>query len=190
VIAAAVAAVALTRGPVAESVTQRRAIISFSTASPDHAFVILQNGARVDAGTGVDHVARLTRLTPGMHYTYTVRAGSGVLARGTFRAAPARAGRFTFAVVGDLLVERVSHHRGAFFPGLGLAGGPAQRLLAIAKVRRPQFFKGECHFLGGVHQSQQRFFLEQLSKAAGGEDWPTGGEVFIKARRTAGIGGL
>jgi len=101
VIAAAVAAVALTRGPVAESVTQRRAIISFRTASPDHAFVILQNGARVDAGSGVDHVARLTRLTPGMHYTYTVRAGSGVLARGTFRAAPARGGRFTFAVVGD-----------------------------------------------------------------------------------------
>ena len=100
-IAAAVAAVALTRGPVAESVTQRSAIISFRTASPDHSFVILENGARVDAGTGVDHVARLSRLTPGMHYTYSVRGSSGVLARGTFRAAPARAGRFTFAVVGD-----------------------------------------------------------------------------------------
>ena len=37
VIAAAVAAVALTRGPVAESVTQRSAIISFRTAAPDHA---------------------------------------------------------------------------------------------------------------------------------------------------------
>ena len=61
----------------------------------------LQNGARIDAGTGVDHVARLTRLTPGMHYTYTVTADSGVLAEGTFRAAPARAARFTFAVVGD-----------------------------------------------------------------------------------------
>ena len=44
---------------------------------------------------------RLTRLTPGMHYTYTVRAGSEVLAKGTFRAAPARAGRFTFAVVAE-----------------------------------------------------------------------------------------
>jgi 3',5'-cyclic AMP phosphodiesterase CpdA len=101
VIAAAVAAVALTRGPVAESVTQRSAIISFRTAAPDHAFVILQHGARVDAGSGVDHVARLTRLTPGMHYRYTVTAGSGVLAEGAFRAAPARAARFTFAVVGD-----------------------------------------------------------------------------------------
>jgi hypothetical protein len=101
VIAAAVAAVALTRGPVAESVTQRSAIISFRTTARGHAFVALQNGPRIDAGTGVDHVARLTRLTPGMHYTYTVRTDSGVLATGTFRAAPARAARFTFAVVGD-----------------------------------------------------------------------------------------
>ena len=100
-IAAAVATVALTRGPVAESVTQLSAIISFRTAAPAHAFVILQNGARIDAGSGVDHVARLTRLTPGRRYTYTVRTGSGVLATGRFRAAPARAGRFTFAVVGD-----------------------------------------------------------------------------------------
>ena len=100
-IAAAVAAVALTRGPVVESVTQRSAIISFRTAAREHAFVTLQNGARIDAGTGVDHVARLTRLTPGMRYTYTVGADSGVLAEGTFRAAPARAARFTFAVVGD-----------------------------------------------------------------------------------------
>jgi phosphodiesterase/alkaline phosphatase D-like protein len=101
VIAAAVAAVALTRGPVAESVAQRSALVSFRTSAPDHAFVILQSGVRVDAGAGVDHVARLTRLTPGRHYTYTVEAGSGALAKGTFRAAPARAGRFTFAVVGD-----------------------------------------------------------------------------------------
>jgi acid phosphatase type 7 len=101
VIAAAVAAVALTRGPVAESVTPRSAIISFRTATPDHSFVILHNGTRIDAGTGIDHVATLTRLTPGMHYTYTVRGDSGVLAEGTFRAAPVRATRFTFAVVGD-----------------------------------------------------------------------------------------
>jgi Calcineurin-like phosphoesterase len=100
-IAAAVAAVVLTRGPVVESVTQRSAIISFRTAAPGHSFVTLQNGARIDAGAGVDHVARLTRLTPGRHYTYTVRTGPGVLADGRFRAAPARAGRFTFAVVGD-----------------------------------------------------------------------------------------
>src|SRR4051812_1607864 len=100
-IAAAVAALALTRGPVAESVTQRSAIISFRTAMPEPSFVTLQNGARIDAGTGVDHVASLTRLTPGRHYTYTVRTASGVLAKGRFRAAPARASRFTFAVVGD-----------------------------------------------------------------------------------------
>ena len=58
-------------------------------------------GARIDAGAGVDHVARLTRLTPGKHYTYTVATSSGIRARGMFRAAPARATRFTFAVVGD-----------------------------------------------------------------------------------------
>jgi hypothetical protein len=86
---------------VAESVTPRSAIISFRTATREHSFVTLQNGARIDAGSGVDHVARLTRLTPGMHYTYTVAADSGVLAEGTFRAAPVRAARFTFAVVGD-----------------------------------------------------------------------------------------
>jgi tartrate-resistant acid phosphatase type 5 len=101
VIAAAVAAVSLTRGPVVESVTQRSAVISFRTAAREHSFVSLQNGARIDAGSGVDHVVRLVRLTPGMRYTYTVGADSGVLAEGTFRAAPARAGRFTFAVVGD-----------------------------------------------------------------------------------------
>ena len=100
-IAAAVAAVALTRGPVVESVTPRSAIVSFRTATRNHAFVTLQNGARIDAGSGVAHVARLTRLTPGMHYTYTVAADSSVLAEGAFRAAPARAARFTFAVVGD-----------------------------------------------------------------------------------------
>jgi Calcineurin-like phosphoesterase len=100
VIAAVTAAAALTRGPVAESVTQRTAIVSFRTAVREHAFVGVR-GARIDAGTGVDHVARLTRLTPGTRYRYTVRTSSAVLASGTFRAAPARAGPFTFAVVGD-----------------------------------------------------------------------------------------
>jgi len=101
VIAELVAAVALTRGPVAESVTPRSAIISFRTAARAHSVVILQNGARFDAGTGVDHVARLTRLTPGTHYTYTVATDSSALAVGTFRAAPVRPATFTFAVVGD-----------------------------------------------------------------------------------------
>jgi hypothetical protein len=99
--AAAVAAVVLTRGPVAESVRQRSAVVSFRTSAPERSFVTLRNGTRVDAGSGVDHVVRLTRLTPGMRYSYTVGTGSGVLAEGRFRAAPARAGRFTFAVVGD-----------------------------------------------------------------------------------------
>jgi acid phosphatase type 7 len=101
VIAEAVAAVALTRGPMAESVTQRSAIISFRTSARDHDTVLLQNGARIDAGTGVSHVARLTRLTPGEHYDYTVEGESGALATGTFRAAPLGASTFTFAVVGD-----------------------------------------------------------------------------------------
>jgi hypothetical protein len=100
-IATAVAAVALARGPVVESVRQRSAIISFRTTVPDHAFVVLRNGGRVDAGTGVGHVVRLTRLTPGMKYTYAVETDSGVLANGRFRAAPAGAAGFTFAVVGD-----------------------------------------------------------------------------------------
>ena len=100
-IAEAIAAVVLSRGPVAESVTPRSAVISFRTTAPDHAVVILQNGARIDAGTGVDHVVRLTRLTPGLHYKYTVETDSGVVAEGRFRAAPAQAARFTFAVVGD-----------------------------------------------------------------------------------------
>ena len=61
----------------------------------------MRNGARIDAGTGVDHVVRLTRLTPGMYYEYRVETNTGVVVHGTFRAAPARAARFTFAVVGD-----------------------------------------------------------------------------------------
>jgi len=102
VIAEAVAAVALTRGPAAERVTEHSTVISFRTSARDRDSVLLQNGARIDAGTGVDHVARLTRLTPGKHYEYTVEGESGPLATGTFRAAPAAgASRFTFAVVGD-----------------------------------------------------------------------------------------
>lgn len=100
-IAEAVAAVVLTRGPAAESVTQHSAIISFQTASRDHDSLLLQNGDRVDAGMGLDHVARLTRLTPGKHYEYTIEGDSGTLATGRFRAAPARPATFTFAVVGD-----------------------------------------------------------------------------------------
>jgi hypothetical protein len=101
VIAEAVAAIELTRGPVAESVTQRSAVIAFRTAVPRRAFVVLRNGVRIAAGAGVDHVARLRGLTPGRRYAYTVQVGGAVLARGSFRAAPARASRFTFAVVGD-----------------------------------------------------------------------------------------
>lgn len=100
-IAEAVAAVTLTRGPVAESVTRRTAIISFRTSARDHDSVLLRNGARIDAGTGVVHVARLTRLRPGKRYEYTVEGEAGALATGAFRAAPAGASRFTFAVVGD-----------------------------------------------------------------------------------------
>ena len=100
-IAEAVAAVALTRGPVVESVTQRSAIVSFRTATPDHASVLLQNGARIAAGSGVEHVVRLAHLTPGRRYGYTLEDGSGALATGRFRSAPARAAKFTFAVVGD-----------------------------------------------------------------------------------------
>jgi hypothetical protein len=101
VIAEALASVVLNRGPVSESVTQRSAIISFQTSAPDHDWVVLQNGDRIDAGTGLTHVARLTRLTPGRHYNYTVEGDSGALATGRFRAAPAGASKFTFAVVGD-----------------------------------------------------------------------------------------
>lgn len=99
-IAAAAAAVVLTRGPVVESVTQRSAVVSFRTAEPARSFVVLAN-RRVDAGGGLDHVARLARLTPGRRYAYVVRAGAGVLASGRFRAAPAGPATFSFAVVGD-----------------------------------------------------------------------------------------
>ena len=100
-IAEVAAAVALTRGPVAESVTRRSAIISFRTSARDRGTVVLQNGRRFDAGRGIDHVAKLTRLIPGKRYAYTIEGGSGALATGRFRTAPARASRFTFAVVGD-----------------------------------------------------------------------------------------
>ena len=100
-IAAAVAAVALTRGPVAESVTPRSAIISFRTSAPEHAVVTLQNGARIDAGSGVDHVVRLTGLTPGRRYTYPsgrTRPSSRRARSGPRRPAPPAS---RFAVVGD-----------------------------------------------------------------------------------------
>lgn len=100
-IAEALAAVTLTRGPLAESVTQRSAVISFRTSAPEHGSVLLQSGVRVDAGTGIGHVARLTRLAPGKRYEYTVEGASGALGTGAFRAAPVGASRFTFAVVGD-----------------------------------------------------------------------------------------
>jgi len=84
-----------------ESVTPHRAVIAFRTATRAAAFVTLPGRGRIPAGTGVAHVARLTGLTPGRRYRYAVRTRSGVLAEGAFRAAPARAARFTFAVVGD-----------------------------------------------------------------------------------------
>jgi Calcineurin-like phosphoesterase len=101
VIAEALAAITLTRGPVVESVTQNSAIISFRTSEQDDDSVILQDGTRIRAGAGVDHVARLSPLTPGKRYRYTVEGTGGALATGSFRAAPVRASRFTFAVVGD-----------------------------------------------------------------------------------------
>ena len=97
----AVAAIALTRGPVAESVTQRSAVVSFRTSAADDDSVLVHDGRRIEAGTGVDHVARLRHLTPGRRYEYTIEGTSGALATGTFRAAPATASSFTFAVVGD-----------------------------------------------------------------------------------------
>ena len=45
-IAAALAAVALTRGPVVESVLPRSALVSFRTASAVQAFVTLADGRR------------------------------------------------------------------------------------------------------------------------------------------------
>ena len=100
-IAAAVASVALARGPVVESVRRRTALISFRTTSAGRASVVLGNGVRSPAGAGIDHVARLSRLRPGAHYRYMVETSSGVVGMGRFRSAPARASRFTFAVVGD-----------------------------------------------------------------------------------------
>jgi len=101
VIAEAVAAITLTRGPVVESVMRDSAIISFRTSERDHDFVVLQDGTRIGAGAGLDHVARLRRLTPGKRYRFTVAGAGGALVTGSFRAAPARGSRFTFAVVGD-----------------------------------------------------------------------------------------
>lgn len=99
--AAAAASLALTRGPVVESVRERSAIVSFRTEPAARAFVVVRNGARIGAGSGVEHVVRLTRLRPGMRYTYAVETDAGILSGGRFRAAPARPARFTFAVVGD-----------------------------------------------------------------------------------------
>src|SRR5581483_8868113 len=82
-------------------VAERCAAISFRTTAPTRAVVRLSGGALVDAGRGVDHVARLRRLTPGRRYAYSVRSRSGLLAQGSFRAAPAGRASFTFAVVGD-----------------------------------------------------------------------------------------
>jgi acid phosphatase type 7 len=100
-LAPAAVALALTRGPVVESVTPRSAIVSFRTSIGEAAFVTLGAGVRVDAGSGAAHVARLTGLQPGRRYAYTVATRAGVLAQGTFRAAPVGAARSTFAVVGD-----------------------------------------------------------------------------------------
>ena len=85
----------------AESVTQHRAVIAFRTAtrstpswrSPERRPHPRRHGCR--ARRPAD------RPDPGRRYRYAIRAGSGVLAEGSFRAAPARATRFTFAVVGD-----------------------------------------------------------------------------------------
>ncbi len=92
----------MTRGLVVEKAGRSAAAIVqlFRTATPDNAALSLENGARIAAGGGVEHGA-LAHLTRGRHYAYTVEDDSGALATGQFRAAPARASKFTFAVVGD-----------------------------------------------------------------------------------------
>jgi tartrate-resistant acid phosphatase type 5 len=101
VIAAALAAVALTRGPVVESVLPRSALVSFRTAGAQPAFVTLADGRRFPAGSGSEHTARLTGLAPGRRYRYWIGTPAGLAGSGAFRSAPVGPARFTFAVVGD-----------------------------------------------------------------------------------------
>jgi tartrate-resistant acid phosphatase type 5 len=101
VIAAALAAVALTRGPVVESVQPRSALVTFRTASARPAFVTLADGRRFEAGGGTEHTAPLTGLTPGRRYRYWIGTSAGLAGSGSFRAAPVGPAAFSFAVLGD-----------------------------------------------------------------------------------------
>jgi hypothetical protein len=150
VIATAVVAagIALTRGPLTESVSQHSATIAFVTSAPARAVVGLSDGTIEETPSERDHVVRLNGLTPGRTYHYgisTLEEGK-ILARGSFRAAPAGPARFTFAVVGDFgsgsaAEGRVAREIGAWKPDFVITTGDNSYPLALPALFDRNIFR-------------------------------------------------
>ena len=141
----ALAAIALQRGPVVESVLPRSAVISFTTSSAVEAMVDVAGAVPLAAGGKRQHSIRLTGLKPGRRYRYTVVVGGKVLARGGFRAAPVDPAHFTFAVVGDF----------------GTGGAPQRAVAKLMASWHPDFLLStgdQSYLLGADALLEQNIF--------------------------------
>jgi hypothetical protein len=200
--AAVLAAVALTRGPVAGNVTPRSATISFSTSKPATA-TVRANGRQWAAGGGTSHLAQLTGLHPGTRVPYRLATGSTVLGSGSFPTAPARPATFHFAVVGDYgepggAEQGVARLIGSWHPDFVLTTGDNAYPLGVASLldqdvfhpyaavmRESAWFPAlgnhDIYITGGrdelaaFHISRwYRFGWGQVSVTVLDSDWPVG----------------
>ena len=135
-IAAALATVALTRGPVVEDVRPRSATVSFETSRATRATIATDGILTFTSEASRKHSFRLDHLRPGRRYRYAVSAEGRVLARGRFRSAPVGAAAFTFAVVGDF----------------GTGGAPQRAVARLMRSWHPDFLlsTGDQSYLLGL----------------------------------------
>jgi hypothetical protein len=216
--AAVLAAVALTRGPVAGNVTPRTATITFSTSRPVSA-TVTAGGRQWTAGTGTTHLAQLTGLRPGTRMAYRLVAGSAALGSGSFPSAPARPSTFTFAVVGDYgepgpAEAGVARLIGSWHPDFVLTTGDNAYPLGVAGLLDADIFRPyatvmresawfpalgnhDIYITGGrdelaaFHISRwYRFGWGQVSVTVLDSDWPVGpGSPQLQfAARSLGVG--
>ena len=168
----ALAAIALQRGPVVESVLPRSAVISFTTSRAVDATVAVGDAAPDVAGGERQHSIRVTGLVPGRRYRYAVVVGGNVLARGNFRAAPVGPAHFTFAVVGDF----------------GTGGKPQRAVAKLMQSWHPDFLLStgdQSYLLGTDALLEQNIFRPYRDLFRGTAFFPTLGnhDVYLNDGR-------
>src|SRR5258708_5895768 len=95
-----------------------------------------------------------------------------------------------FLAAAESFRESVSHTQCTRLPCLALACLPTPLFKAITKVRLAQFFECRCHFFARVHQTQERFFVQELFKSTRGNDGRARRKVLVESGRAARKGRL